>query len=89
MFDAMLLQIISQLDGYRFFGTSLLIVYEGCPTEGVRLPPPDVRLIDFANVSLPLEDESSNVIRGYSGPDSGCLLGLKTLENILLQCAHN
>lgn len=34
----------------RLFATSLLIVYEGSPnSEGLLLPPVDIRLVDFAH----------------------------------------
>lgn len=61
------------LDGVRLFGASLLIVVEAADSKA------EVRLVDFANATLPglLGDD------GYEGPDEGSIKGLTTLENLL------
>uniref|UniRef100_A0A914CRJ1 Kinase n=1 Tax=Acrobeloides nanus TaxID=290746 RepID=A0A914CRJ1_9BILA len=69
-------KVISESDGLRLFGTSLLIVFEGSPNVE-NSNEIDVRLIDFANATFPGFNNSNS--NAYSGPDAGCLLGLDTL----------
>jgi len=71
-------QCVSQQDTFRFYSSSLLIIYEGqqSPSTPVRV---DVRAIDFAhtiNESSALQNDKTQV---HKGPDKGYLLGIKTL----------
>ena len=77
--------VIGQLDTYRFFSSSLLIMYEGDHNDIVvdsKLSPRstvDVRMIDFANLT---HSGFANDPVVYSGPDEGYMLGLTTLISI-------
>jgi inositol-hexakisphosphate 5-kinase len=42
-----LLLILSNQNDYLFFGSSILLVYEGSPTQEVKI---SVKIVDFANV---------------------------------------
>ena len=68
-------------DGFRFYSSSILIIYEAAGPAGGEEEPHNsgvkVKMIDFANSALP-EDEVE-----HSGPDQGFLLGLQSLSNIL------
>jgi len=71
-------KIIRNATRFRFFGSSLLLIYDG---SGHR-PDVEVRMIDFANTchSSSLageEDETPNT------PDAGYLKGLQSLIDIL------
>lgn len=70
---------------YRFYGSSLLFVYEGhseastTPAEHAAMPPPrvDVRMIDFAHVwPIPPHQQPH-------GRDTGYLLGLDSIMRYL------
>ncbi|KAF0716512.1 Aste57867_2806 [Aphanomyces stellatus] len=63
--------VIQNTTGIRFWGASLLLVYEGDPQSAVRT---DMRLIDFANCH---HDTS------ITTPDEGLLLGLHNLITYL------
>jgi hypothetical protein len=82
-------KVMEKLDSYRFFGASLLVIYEGdnsakCYGNKDRVK---VKLIDFANITMPSGSQAGiETNHLYSGPDKGCLLGLETLESILVQC---
>ena len=66
--------ILSSLESYRFYTSSLLIVYDAeCPRETA-----DVRLIDFAHTT-----KSGLGSVSHSGPDSGFLFGLDNLISII------
>ncbi|XP_036104659.1 inositol hexakisphosphate kinase 3 [Molossus molossus] len=95
-----LLSVIRSQSSYRFFSSSLLIIYDGQePPEralgGLRpqeapqrvpgscpagLPKVDIRMIDFAHTTY---RGSWNEHRTYDGPDSGYILGLENLIQIL------
>ncbi|KAG0163332.1 hypothetical protein DFQ28_002221 [Apophysomyces sp. BC1034] len=75
-------ELILSLHGYRFFGSSLLIIYEGAKEE--ERPPIDIRIVDFArcvtrhemqqnltDMTCPPDDPDE--------PDHGYIQGLKTL----------
>ena len=67
--------VIRQLDTYRFFASSLLIVYESDPTVPLVV---DVKIIDFENITHSGYNDSIQ----YEGPDEGFLLGLESLISI-------
>ena len=100
-------QQLESLDGYRFYSSSILIIYEGkqrnflasleenddrfscqdsldCDTlsfyKKVMETPIKVKIIDFANAANP-QDLDDNVY--HEGPDSGFLMGLQNLQEIL------
>ncbi|KAI9489029.1 hypothetical protein BDB00DRAFT_845324 [Zychaea mexicana] len=75
-----LVLLIQSLPGYRFFGSSLLIIYDGMDPSC----PMDLRIIDFAHcVTLKEMQTSINDMswppESPDGPDRGYLLGLQTL----------
>ncbi|KAI9318967.1 hypothetical protein BX666DRAFT_1854089 [Dichotomocladium elegans] len=75
--------LILSLPGYRFFGSSLLIIYDGLD----RSCPIDVRIIDFAHSMTPGEMQERSALMTYppehpDKPDQGYLLGLQTLIRI-------
>jgi hypothetical protein len=64
------------MSGYRFYGSSLLIIYDG----EKRPNKIDLRMIDFAKAVRPNEsDFTYPPLNGSGSPDVGYLLGLKTL----------
>lgn len=68
---------ISQQDSFRFYSSSLLIIYDGAPgQEHVN-----VRAIDFAHTIYP----GIPVLRSEScgGPDEGYLRGIKSMIDLL------
>merc|ERR1712107_750917 len=71
-------EILSVLDGYRFYSSSLLIIYETISsTSSDCHNKVKVKIIDFANAALPGDAVS------HQGVDHGFLLGLQNLINIL------
>lgn len=58
---------------FRFYGTSLLIIHEGCTNGTSNRCSVDVRLIDFAHT----------VCKSSIGPDRGLLFGLENLIKLL------
>lgn len=75
-----LAELIESLDGYRFFGSSLLIIYDGL--DSTR--PVDVRIIDFAHCVTRTEMQENLADMRWppenpDDPDHGYLLGLRTL----------
>ncbi|KAG2224133.1 hypothetical protein INT45_000148 [Circinella minor] len=82
--------LIRSLPGYRFFGSSLLIIYDGlnpsCPI--------DLRIIDFAHCVTLKEmqtriHEMSWPPEYPEDPDHGYLLGLQTLIDSFEQMYHS
>ncbi|ORX45538.1 hypothetical protein DM01DRAFT_1340049 [Hesseltinella vesiculosa] len=83
-------RIIQSMDSYRFYASSLLIIYDAFPTSKRQI---DVRLIDFAkSVSKqewldqqdqftypPEELHRCSIGSNSIGPDQGYLLGLRSL----------
>ena len=69
-----LYQTIKNLETCRFFGSSLLLMYDGA-VEKTEDPRFVIRMIDFAQVTL--FDEK------HLGPDDGYLFGLKNLTDLL------
>lgn len=76
-----LLTVVSQLDSYRFFTSSLLVIYDGLDD---RLSEVDVRVIDFAHAAHRDIDPEAPA---YTGPDDGFIFGLKNLVEILEELA--
>lgn len=70
---------ITQQDRFRFYSSSLLIIYDGIESEGVV----DIRAIDFAHTVYPGAQMLQH--NAHQGPDEGYLLGIKSLINILSQ----
>ncbi|CAF3298367.1 unnamed protein product [Rotaria socialis] len=76
--------IISSLVKYRFYGGSLLIVYDG----SVNSKCIDVRMIDFAHtISAKTNNDESSMC--HSGPDEGYLHGLESLIRIFRDIFNN
>ncbi|KAK0395609.1 hypothetical protein QR680_001356 [Steinernema hermaphroditum] len=75
---AYLEKVLRDQAGLRLFSSSLLIVYEGDRSHEDS-PAVEVRLIDFAHATFNgfLSDHP------YDGSDEGCLLGLKTLSDVI------
>ncbi|KAI7863633.1 hypothetical protein BDF14DRAFT_1841741 [Spinellus fusiger] len=74
-------ELIGSLHGYRFYGSSLLIVYEG-DTANHREQSVDVRIIDFAHCWTQCDRQDSSFTcppDQPNAPDHGYLLGLTTL----------
>ncbi|KAG1173795.1 hypothetical protein G6F70_002266 [Rhizopus microsporus] len=75
-----LARIVKTMADYRFYASSLLMIYDGDPTSSRKV---DVRIIDFANCVT--VDEVKYHYKEFTypprnkGPDNGYLLGLKTL----------
>ena len=81
-------EILEQMDGYRLYSSSLLIIYdtiaetntvhpEGHLNPQISVPKVKVKIIDFANSALPGDKVA------HPGPDSGFLLGLHSLIKML------
>lgn len=79
--------VVERLDSWRFYSSSLLIIYEG-KKETVKSKV-DVRMIDFAHTTngAYVEDEVLHV-----GPDRGYLFGLTNLievfKSVLIKNKH-
>ncbi|KAI8063601.1 hypothetical protein BC940DRAFT_307114 [Gongronella butleri] len=82
-------RIIQSMDSYRFYASSLLIIYDAAPTNKRQI---DVRLIDFAKSVTKQEWLDQHTLFTYPpdehpwpqhadsiGPDEGYLLGLRSL----------
>lgn len=69
-----LLSVISQLTSYRFFTSSLLIIYDGLESLKADI---DVRIIDFAHSTWPGRSPV------HSGPDDGFIFGLQNLIDLI------
>lgn len=72
--------ISSSLDGYRFNGSSIIILYEGCEnTKNSQAScEVDVRVVDFAHSSILIDE--------HDGPDIGFLFGLDNLLQVIERC---
>ncbi|XP_023340625.1 inositol hexakisphosphate kinase 3 isoform X2 [Eurytemora carolleeae] len=89
-------RIVLDLEGFRFYSSSLLIVFEGDLAEisedeyeddqvedhgpSFYQKPPVVKIIDFANCTYPGFTKEDII---HEGPDSGFLFGLENLIEIL------
>ncbi|CAF1390065.1 unnamed protein product [Rotaria magnacalcarata] len=69
-------RVMSDLRGFTFLATSLLIVYDGAQHQSCTqsMPKVDVRLVDFAHVST-VNDENGNPI---NQPDDNFIFGLRS-----------
>ena len=84
-----LLGVIRQLNTYRFFSSSLLLVYEGNKEARRTMREEgncheiksfvDIRMIDFANLTH--SGFVSDPVR-YDGPDEGYMYGLTSLVSM-------
>ncbi|KAI8068979.1 hypothetical protein BDF21DRAFT_345330 [Thamnidium elegans] len=76
-------KIITCLEGYRFYGSSLLIIYDASGKSNKI----DVRMIDFAKTLTPDQDTTEFTChpKRPTEPDHGYLLGL----NSLIHCFKN
>ncbi|KAM7229061.1 hypothetical protein CapIbe_019177 [Capra ibex] len=79
-----LLSVIRSQSSYRFYSSSLLIIYDGQETpqtpHGTNVIKVDVRMIDFAHTTY---KGSWNEHTTYDGPDPGYIFGLENLIQIL------
>ena len=83
-----LISIIRKLPNYRFYGSSLLLIYEGLPLNLSLFSSSNdhddhrvsLKMIDFASVSISTTNE---------GPDNGYIYGLQNLQQILLDIEAN
>ncbi|XP_006050397.1 inositol hexakisphosphate kinase 3 [Bubalus bubalis] len=79
-----LLSVIRSQSSYRFYSSSLLIIYDGQETpqtpHGSSVFKVDVRMIDFAHTTY---KGSWNEHTTYDGPDPGYIFGLENLIQIL------
>ena len=68
--------VIARLNSFRFFTSSLLIIYDGVDPGEI-----DVQVIDFAHASGPhLDDQLADP---HEGPDQGFIFGLKNLIELI------
>ncbi|XP_024622062.1 inositol hexakisphosphate kinase 3 [Neophocaena asiaeorientalis asiaeorientalis] len=79
-----LLSVIRSQSSYRFYSSSLLIIYDGQETlqmpHGSNVVKVDIRMIDFAHTTY---KGSWNEHTTYDGPDPGYIFGLENLIQIL------
>ncbi|XP_065741426.1 inositol hexakisphosphate kinase 3 [Phocoena phocoena] len=79
-----LLSVIRSQSSYRFYSSSLLIIYDGQETlqmpHGSNVVKVDIRMIDFAHTTY---KGSWNERTTYDGPDPGYIFGLENLIQIL------
>jgi hypothetical protein len=72
--------VIRQLSGYRFYTSSLLVIYDADANNKKKI---DIRIIDFDHCVSANEVREHGLKMTYppthDGPDKGYLLGLKTL----------
>eukprot|EP01135_Chromosphaera_perkinsii_P006846 Nk52_evm1s621 gene=Nk52_evmTU1s621 len=92
---------MEKANGYRFFSSSLLVIYEGCVKDDQGAPlneassdlHVDIRMIDFANTALPPkccgEKHLADPTQTYTGPDTGYLFGLDSLIHIFTDIAES
>lgn len=71
---------LENIECYRFYCSSLLLMYDGVHTRADREPDIEVRMIDFAHTTVK-EDETNHHI----GPDHGYILGVESLINLFTQ----
>lgn len=75
-----LARIVKTMHDYRFYASSLLMIYDGAPDSLKKI---DVRIIDFANCvtadDVRFRSNQFTFPPRNKSPDNGYLLGLKTL----------
>ena len=76
-------ELIGKQNGYRFYSSSLLVLYDGDQTPAATAATPNtfVRMIDFAHTTCPLEGYQADPVQ-YSGPDEGYVLGLNSIISV-------
>uniref|UniRef100_A0A8C3V3E4 Kinase n=1 Tax=Catharus ustulatus TaxID=91951 RepID=A0A8C3V3E4_CATUS len=79
-----LLAVIRKQSSYRFYSSSLLIIYDGQEhkTHGTNPFRVDVRMIDFAHTTFK-GSKSNPSSTLYDGPDHGYIFGMENLIKIL------
>ncbi|OWA55438.1 putative Inositol hexakisphosphate kinase 3, partial [Hypsibius exemplaris] len=91
-------QVVRSLDGFRFYSSSLLIMYEGAPTcgpseESEQVAPPATSIsssgagltVDVKMIDFAhssLPTSNASAVR-HRGPDTGYLFGLDNLIRLL------
>jgi len=76
---------LEELRSYRFYSSSLLIIYDGCNQTAKNLAPNvETRMVDFAKatnkkISKKDSQKSKKELYVHEGPDNGYITGLKTL----------
>ncbi|VDP02838.1 unnamed protein product [Soboliphyme baturini] len=78
------LQTLSKIlfccNGFRFFSSSLLVIYDGDRYNN-EVADIDIRMIDFEHSTFPgFKDDPS-----YDGPDTGYLKGIESLISVMRQ----
>ena len=81
-------ELIGKQNGYRFYSSSLLVLYDGdqssvIPSAATATAVSNtfVRMIDFAHTTCPLEGYQTDPVQ-YSGPDEGYVLGLNSIISV-------
>ena len=69
-----LLNLLQKIDGYRFYCSSLLLMYDGDQNDE---PQVEVRMVDFSNCVVKHEETNCHV-----GPDRGYIFGINSLIEI-------
>ncbi|XP_069592088.1 inositol hexakisphosphate kinase 1 isoform X1 [Ranitomeya imitator] len=77
-----LISVLEIQASYRFYSSSLLIIYDGTgrPPAQETCPKVDVRMIDFAHSTYKGFRDDLTV---HDGPDNGYVLGLRSLTSVL------
>lgn len=71
-------QVVTNQKGMRFYSSSLLLMYDGDPSNDS--PNIDIRMIDFAHTTF---SSKNSPLTENERPDEGYLFGLKNLETRL------
>lgn len=87
-----LYSIVKSKNTYRFYGSSLLILYDGDDSynndDDDQTDLIDIRMIDFANSTHSgINNDSS--YRKHDGPDRGYLFGIENLIRIFKEIKHD
>ena len=90
-----LLKHLQSIEGYRFYCSSLLLMYDGYKTDQSdtipdilhqtdTFPEVEVRMIDFANARLKEEESNTHI-----GPDRGYIFGVTSLIKLFTELRQN
>ena len=74
-----LLRLLHKIDCYRFYCSSLLVMYDGHEAASTTSKV-EVRMIDFAQSRIKSEETNYHI-----GPDQGYILGVKSLVDIFTE----